>query len=80
MSDIWLISGLTAPLAFLILVLVIENRYLKRRVERLTAKLDGVNLKLDEANQRYDVSLLGFDPIECEEHHLPGDCPLCGAE
>jgi len=20
----------------------------------------------------------GFDPSECEEHHLRGDCPLCG--
>lgn len=22
----------------------------------------------------------GFSPIECEEFHLPGDCPLCGAQ
>ncbi len=21
----------------------------------------------------------GFDPLECAECHLPGDCPLCGA-
>ena len=21
----------------------------------------------------------GFDPNECAEHHLRGDCPLCGA-
>lgn len=20
----------------------------------------------------------GFDPKECQEMHLPGDCPLCG--
>lgn len=22
---------------------------------------------------------LGFAPEECQQHHLPGDCPLCGA-
>lgn len=21
---------------------------------------------------------LGYDPDECEDCHLPGDCPLCG--
>lgn len=22
----------------------------------------------------------GFDPDECSELHLPGDCPLCGGK
>ena len=22
----------------------------------------------------------GFSPRECRNHHLPGDCPLCGAD
>ncbi len=22
----------------------------------------------------------GYDPWDCENVHLPGDCPLCGAE
>jgi len=23
---------------------------------------------------------MGFDPLGCELDHLPGDCPLCGAD
>ena len=79
MNDIWWVLGLAMPIAFLLFVLIIENRYLKRRVKRLQAKLGEAKRICDEANRRYDVTLLGFDPIECEEHHLAGDCPLCGA-
>ena len=72
MNDIWVLSLLAIPIAFWLWVLALENRYLNRRVERLQAKLDKANLQREAA-------FLGFDPIECEECHLPGDCPLCGA-
>jgi len=73
MNDLWVISLFAIPIAFLLFLLTVQKHYLERRVKRLKAKLD-------EANIKYDVALLGFDPVECEECHLPGDCPLCGAE
>lgn len=30
--------------------------------------------------RKLDLKLAGFDEEECKDHHLPGDCPLCGAE
>lgn len=80
MNDLWLLSLLAMPIGLLIFVLIIQRRYLKRRVQRLQAKLEEAKRMCDEANRRYDVTLLGFDPVECEEHHLRGDCPLCGAD
>jgi len=80
MNDMWVLSLLAIPIACLIFVLTVDNYYLRRRVKRLRAKLDEAKRICDEANQRYDVTLLGFDPIECEEYHLQGDCPLCGGE
>jgi len=79
MNDLWVISLLAIPIALLLFALIVQNRYLERRAKRLKAKLDEANIKLDEANIKYDVALLGFDPLECDECHLPGDCPLCGA-
>lgn len=72
MNDLWVLSLLAIPIAFWLWVLAVENRYLDRRVERLQAKLDKANLQREAA-------FLGCDPVECEECHLPGDCPLCGA-
>jgi len=80
MNDIRVLSLLAMPITFLFFVLIVENRYLKRRIKRLKAKLDEADIKLDEANTKYKVALLGFDPMECDECHLSGDCPLCGAE
>lgn len=33
-----------------------------------------------EIEQRLKVTDYGYDPKECAEHHLPGDCPLCGGK
>lgn len=71
MNDIWWLLLGAIPIACLVFVVSIENRYLRRRVERLQAKLD-------ESNLRHKAILLDYDFIECEECHLPGDCPLCG--
>ena len=30
--------------------------------------------------RRLNLKFAGFDEEECKEHHLPGDCPLCGAK
>ncbi len=73
MNDLWVLSFGAIPIGLLIAAVVIENRYLKRRVERLQAKLD-------KANLRCEAAFIGCDPIECEECHLPDDCPLCGAK
>jgi len=32
------------------------------------------------AEKQLDLTAYGYDLKECEECHLPGDCPLCGAE
>ena len=60
------------PVAILVFMYITDERHWRRKVERL-------QVELDKANQKYDATIRGFDPIECEEHHLPGDCPLCGA-
>ena len=31
-----------------------------------------------EVEQRLKIDNCGYDPKECDECHLPGDCPLCG--
>lgn len=36
--------------------------------------------KEKELFEKLDLKLCGLDKEECEECHLPGDCPLCGAE
>lgn len=33
-----------------------------------------------EIFRKLDLKLIGLNKEECEECHLPGDCPLCGAE
>lgn len=30
--------------------------------------------------RKLDLKYAGFDEEECEEYHLAGDCPLCGAK
>ena len=44
-----------------------------------------INYKVDkdiEEEVRHIVYLreCGYSPNECRDSHLPGDCPLCGAE
>jgi len=33
-----------------------------------------------EIERKFKVTDYGYDPKECAECHLPGDCPLCGGE
>lgn len=72
MEYIW---AILAPPACVIFMLVVECRYLRRRVKRLETKLEQMRMVRDWINKQTE-----YDAAECEEHHLPGDCPLCGAE
>ena len=41
-----------------------------------------IGLKLifkKEKQHKLQMRDYDLDAIECKEHHLPGDCPLCGA-
>ena len=44
--------------------------------QRITRYFDRSNAKI---SKYIDAIERDFDPIECRENHLPGDCPLCGA-
>jgi len=80
MNDLWVLSFLAIPIAFLLFMLIEQNRYLKRRIKRSERQLDEANLKCEAAELKCEATFSGFDPIECEECHLPGDCPLCGTK
>jgi hypothetical protein len=69
---LWLLFFLI-PLGSLIFILAIDNCYLRRRVKKLRGRLI-------EADEYKDAIAWDYDPIECKEHHFPGDCPLCGAK
>lgn len=73
MKDIYWILLILIPLVPLILTLAIDNYYLRRRVKRLRGKFEYLRNGNDLMKKH------GFDPAECAESHLPGDCPLCGA-
>ena len=34
----------------------------------------------EEKRHRLRMRDYDLDATECEKHHLPGDCPLCGAD
>ncbi len=36
--------------------------------------------KRERKRHKQRVDDYDLDATECEKHHLPGDCPLCGAE
>jgi len=48
----------------ILLALIVEKRVRRERQERKQLYFDDY----------------GYDPKECEECHLPGDCPLCGGK
>jgi len=67
--QVWLFWAVLVPLnCFVAGVLIGERRERKgqERAERM-------------AWNRY-LRESGFDPDECEQSHLPGDCPLCGGQ
>lgn len=70
----WLIMGLAWGAALtLILFLSLEAHFRHERRKKRKAQ---------EKEKQDRILLLDrdFDVKECIEHHLPGDCPLCGAE
>lgn len=77
MSEIWWVLLIIIPLACLIVLLSIDNHYQGRRIERLKQKIERQKLEIDGIKSALRCE---FDPIECEEVHLPNDCPLCGAD
>jgi len=50
-----------------------ENKSFNKEIARLKKENWQLSQKIDSFN-------CGFDPIECEETHYPGQCPLCGGE
>lgn len=44
--------------------------------ELVWAKVNQI-VSYEERNNAIEIEL---DPDECSESHLPGDCPLCGAD
>jgi len=63
------VLGFSLGLAVPLIVIV----YLLNKLTKQSARY----LKFME---RQYLSNCGFDPDECRECHLPGDCPLCGAK
>lgn len=74
MSEIWWVLIILFPFLCLIFILSVDNYYLRRRVNRLRSRFEYL------WNGNDLMKGYGFDPAECAESHLPGDCPLCGAE
>ena len=73
MDEIWYVLLILLPIACLLFVLFVDNYYLRRRVKRLRKGFDYLRDGNDLMKKR------GFDPAECADSHLAGDCPLCGA-
>ena len=46
---------------------------------RLLKKIRKLQAELEHTKHNRYIRELGFDPDECSDIHLPGDCPLCGA-
>lgn len=74
------IIAVTAPVGIVIAIWGLMQAHLawvlakqeRRRIERSIPKIEA----------KYKPTYLeqcGYSPKECEECHLPGDCPLCGA-
>lgn len=65
----WFIMGLAYGMVIGFIITLFSTRLAIKRKKKEMALL-----------RRLDLKSLGFDEEECREHHLPGDCPLCGAE
>lgn len=63
----WIIAGILGGL----LAGALSNLWINRQIDREIEREVGQHTYLKEC---------GFSPNECNEYHLPGDCPLCGAE
>lgn len=74
MNEIWYVLMILFPLLWLIFVLSMDNHYLRQRVKRLRIRFE----YLREGNDL--MKKHGFDPAECANSHLAGDCPLCGSD
>ena len=53
-----------------------------RKVNRKDKEIMRLERELSEAKRKLENPLLeyGLDGLECENYHLSGDCPLCGAK
>ena len=59
--------------------MVIDERRRQRRYRERDARQaeEAASKRADAYYKRWQR--YGVDPDECDECHLPGDCPLCGA-
>lgn len=48
--------------------------------ERIRKIQQQVAMDIIERENILNAIEIGYDPRECQECHLPGDCPLCGAK
>lgn len=69
----WFIMGFAWGMAigFLITFVAITIGLKNRRKEKRL---------FDELDRKVYLQACGYDEKECLENHLPGDCPLCGAD
>lgn len=79
MSDVYFVLLILVPIGCLISILWVDNYYLRRRIKRLRIKLTEKQRQSEPKKEHNSLLIAGYDPIECAELHLPGDCPLCGA-
>jgi len=64
---------------FMVFVLIDERRMRRRHRDRDIKRAEEAEAKAAAAYYSRWLAY-GLDPVECEEFHLPGDCPLCGAD
>ena len=65
------IMGFTWGMGLTLLVLISLDIRLRRERQKV---------KQEKEKPTFLFIDYGYDPKECEECHLPGDCPLCGAD
>lgn len=63
--------SITYGIGLVVIAWVLKRYWKIHREKKHQAKVDALDTLL---------WVRDFDPEECRECHLPGDCPLCGAK
>ena len=71
------IMGFAWGMGLTIIVVLVVDAWLRsgRRQDREKREREQL-----ETEKQTKSTIYGWDYKECEECHLPGDCPLCGGE
>ena len=70
-NEVAIYFGIIVPLGIIALVFAFEQLRQMRKQDKK---------ERDKAEERRYMIECDFSPSECAESHLPGDCPLCGAQ